>query len=67
MILKTPRCKIHRFSESYIQSALPLFTNEQVRAFLGGPLPLDWAEKRLDRWALGVGRSRQQIFCHNTV
>ena len=51
MILKTPRCKIHRFSESYIQSALPLFTNEQVRAFLGGPIPADWAERRLQRWA----------------
>ena len=51
MILTTPRCQIRSFSKSYIQSALPLFTNEQVRAFLGGPMPPDWAEKRLERWA----------------
>ena len=51
MILTTPRCQICSFSEAYIQSALPLFTNEQVRAFLGGPMPEDWAEKRLERWA----------------
>ena len=37
MILTTPRCQIHSFSESYIQSALPLFTNEQVRAFFRRP------------------------------
>lgn len=51
MLLKTPRCQIHRFSEFYIQSALPLFTDEKVRAFLGGPIPADWAERRLERWA----------------
>lgn len=51
MILTTPRCQIHSFSEAYIQPALPLFTNKQVRAFLGGPMPADWAEKRLERWA----------------
>ena len=51
MILTTTRCQIRSFSKSYIQSALPLFTDEQVRAFLGGPMPADWAEKRLERWA----------------
>lgn len=51
MILTTPRCQIRSFSEAYIQSALPLFTDKQVRAFLGGPMPADWAEKRLERWA----------------
>ena len=51
MILTTPRSQIHSFPKSHIQSALPLFTNEQVRAFLGGPMPADWAEKRLERWA----------------
>lgn len=51
MILTTPRCQIHSFSKSHIQSALPLFTDEQVRAFLGGPMPADWAVKRLERWA----------------
>lgn len=58
MNLKTSRCQIHRFSESHIQSALPLFTSEQVRAFLGGPLPLDWAKKRLERWATDESDSR---------
>lgn len=51
MLLKTPRCQIHSFSGFYIQPALPLFTNEKVRAFLGGPIPADWAERRLERWA----------------
>ena len=51
MILTTPRCQIHSFAESHIQSAIPLFTDKQVRAFLGGPMPADWAEKRLERWA----------------
>ena len=51
MILTTSRCQIRSFSEAYIQPALPLFTNERVRAFLGGPMPADWAEKRLERWA----------------
>ena len=51
MILTTPRCQIRSFSEAYIQPALPLFTNERVRAFLGGPMPADWVEKRLERWA----------------
>lgn len=51
MILTTTRCQIRSFSEAYIQPALPLFTNERVRAFLGGPMPADWAEKRLERWA----------------
>ena len=51
MLLQTSHCQIHSFSESYIQSALPLFTDEQVRAFLGGPTPADWAEKRLECWA----------------
>lgn len=50
MLLKTLRCQIHSFSEFYIQPALPLFTDEKVRAFLGGPIPADWAEKRLERW-----------------
>ena len=60
MILTTPRCQICSFSEAYIQSALPLFTNEQVRAFLGGPVPADWAEKRLERWA--TEKSDSQYF-----
>ena len=51
MLLKTLRCQIHSFSEFYVQSALPLFTDKQVRAFLGGPIPADWAERRLVRWA----------------
>lgn len=34
MTLKTLHCQIHSFSEFYIQSALPLFTDEQVRALL---------------------------------
>lgn len=51
MILKTSRCQIQKFSESHIKTAVPLFTNEQVRAFLGGPIPADWAERRLVRWA----------------
>lgn len=51
MILKTSRCQIQKFSESHIKAAVPLFTNEQVRAFLGGPIPADWAERRLERWA----------------
>lgn len=49
MLLKTLRCQIHSFSEFYIQSALPLFTDEKVRAFLGGPIPAYWAERRLKR------------------
>lgn len=51
MILKTPQCQIQKFSESHIKTAVPLFTNEQVRAFLGGLIPADWAERRLERWA----------------
>lgn len=51
MILKTSRCQVQEFSESHIKTAVPLFTNEQVRAFLGGPIPADWAERRLERWA----------------
>lgn len=51
MISKTLRCQIHSFSELHIQQAVPLFTSEEVRAFLGGPIPADWAEKRLKRWA----------------
>lgn len=58
MILTTSRCQIRSFSEAYIQSALPLFTDEQVRAFLGGPMPADWAEKRLGRWATEKSDSR---------
>ena len=51
MILKTSRCQVQEFSESHIKIAVPLFTNEQVRAFLGGPIPADWAERQLERWA----------------
>lgn len=58
MILTTPRCQIRSFSEAYIQSALPLFTNKQVRAFLGGPMPADWAEKRLECWATAESDSQ---------
>ena len=58
MILTTTRCQIRSFSEAYIQSALPLFTNKQVRAFLGGPMPADWAEKRLERWATAESDSQ---------
>lgn len=51
LISSTSRCQIHCFDESHIKPALPLFTDEKVREYLGGPIPADWAERRLERWA----------------
>ena len=34
MILTTPRCQIHSFSKSYIQSALPLFQEPRADIYI---------------------------------
>lgn len=45
--LHTERCRIRTFLPSDIASAMPLFTDQQVRAYLGGPVSPETARERL--------------------
>ncbi len=45
--LHTKRCRIRTFLPSDIASAMPLFTDLRVRAYLGGPVPSEAARERL--------------------
>lgn len=48
--LQTDRCRIEYLSESHIPAAMGLFTDPAVREFLGGPIPLEYAKRRLEDW-----------------
>ena len=48
--INSKHCLIETFQEKHIAEAKPLFTDLQVREFLGGPVPEEMVEKRLRHW-----------------
>jgi len=50
MVLRTSRCELTPLVPADIPSLLPLFTSPAVRQFLGGVIPPEEAEARLNRW-----------------
>ncbi len=46
----TERCCIKPFEEADIDPAIPLFTSERVREFLGGVINEDAAREKLNKW-----------------
>ena len=46
----TDNCIIKRCATEYIEPAVLLFTDSQVRKYLGGPVPAEWARHRLEQW-----------------
>lgn len=53
--LQTQRCAIEYLNASHILAARGLFTDPRVREFLGGPVPPEHAEKRLEHWLRSDG------------
>lgn len=51
MIHSTQRCIIHHLSSADIPDAIQLFTNKQVRKYLGGTLTEQQAKEKLRQWA----------------
>ena len=51
MIHSTQRCIIHHLSSADIPDAIQLFTNKQVRKYLGGTLTEQQAKEKLCQWA----------------
>ncbi|HBN86233.1 MAG TPA: GNAT family N-acetyltransferase [Clostridiales bacterium] len=46
--IATERCVLSPISESDFGEIIPLFTNNEVRRYLGGPLSVEWAFNRLN-------------------
>jgi ribosomal-protein-alanine N-acetyltransferase len=44
----TDRCIMTSICEADFEEIVPLFTNKDVRRFLGGPLPSEWAFNKLN-------------------
>ena len=50
--LYTERCCIKPFEKTDIDAAIPLFTDERVREFLGGVITEDAAREKLNKWVV---------------
>ena len=50
--LYTERCYINPFKKADIDAAIPLFTDERVREFLGGVITEDAAREKLNKWVV---------------
>ncbi len=49
--MQSKYCLIEPFQPKHIQAAIPLFTDPQVREYLGGPIPPEMVLPRLTQWA----------------
>lgn len=50
MDLTTERLRLEPFGPDHVEPAMELFTSPEVRAFLGGPVPPEYARQRLRGW-----------------
>ena len=56
--LYSDRCCIQTFESEHIESALTLFTDSEVRKYLGGTLSPKRAAEKLQKWAAGSPESK---------